>query len=264
MDTTLQHARRHVPVAHSPNDWTPSVLQPRDGPVERFAVRHGRGHPVLVFFIAMLVALALVASLSIVLGLLVVHVLLHVGGVSRWDEHVNVWLAAHRTPFRTHLSTIGSIMSGGVVLPIVAGLTALTAAVLRKWRLAAFLVFVLAVESASYRITTLVVHRHRPFVPRLEHLPVNASYPSGHTAAAIAVYCGLALLLTSLVRNRVFRVGVWIVAVAVPVFEAWSRLYRGMHHPLDVAGGAVVGVATLFGLVLACRASGAAAQKQRV
>jgi len=32
-----------------------------------------------------------------------------------------------------------------------------------------------------------------------------------------------------------------------------------MHHPLDVAGGAVVGVATVCLLVLTCRASGAAA-----
>ena len=241
---------------------TPQVLQPRHGPIERFAAQHGRGHPVIAFVAAMLAALAVTASLSIVLGELVVHVLLHIHALARWDEHVNVWLAAHRTPGRTHLSTIGSILSGGVVLPIVAGLSAVAAVLLRKWRVAAFLVFVLGVESASYRITTLVVHRHRPNVVRLEHLPVNASYPSGHTAAGIAVYCGLALLLTSLVRNKAFRVAVWCVAVALPAFDVWSRLYRGMHHPLDIAGGVVVGIASLVGLVLACRASGAAAQER--
>jgi hypothetical protein len=52
--------------------------------------------------------------------------------------------------------------SGGGVLPIVVGATALAFAVMRHWRMAAFVVFVLAVESASYRITTLVVHRQRP------------------------------------------------------------------------------------------------------
>ena len=130
---------------------------------------------------------------------------------------------------------------------------------MRHWRMAAFVVFVLAVESASYRITTLVVHRHRPQVHRLEDLPVNASYPSGHTAASIAVYCGLALLLTSMIKNRVLRVAAWSVAVLIPVFEALSRMYRGMHHPLDVAGGVVIGIASLCVLVLACRAAGAAA-----
>jgi hypothetical protein len=56
----------------------------------------------------------------------------------------------------------------------------------------------------------------------------------GHTAASIAAYCGLALLPTSLVRNLAFRTA----AGCVPSFDAYSRLYRGMHHPLDVAGGA--------------------------
>jgi undecaprenyl-diphosphatase len=240
-------------------DWTPPVLQPRRGIAERFGVRVLNGHPVFAFLAAMLSALALISTLSIALGFLVTRAILHVGGVGGWDEHVNVWLAAHRTPFQTHLSLIGSIMSGGVVLPIVAGLTALVSAALRKWRVAAFIVFVLAVESASYRITTLVIHRHRPRVVRLEDLPVNASYPSGHTAASIAVYCGLALLLTSLVKHRVFRVVTWSVALLIVAFDAYSRLYRGMHHPIDVAGGVVVGVLAVCLLVLACRASGAAA-----
>jgi undecaprenyl-diphosphatase len=104
----------------------------------------------------------------------------------------------------------------------------------------------------------LVIHRHRPTVPRLEDLPVNASYPSGHTAAAVAVYCGLALLLTSAIRNRTFTVAIWSIAVAIAVLEAASRMYRGMHHPLDVAGGVVVGVASVCALVLAARAAAAA------
>ena len=238
--------------------WTPPVLQPRQGVAERLGVRAGRGHPVLVLIGAMLGALALISTVSIALGFLVTRVILHFGGVSGWDEHVNVWLAAHRTPFRTHVSLIGSIVSGGVVLPIVAGLTAAVCAASRKWRVAAFVAFVLAVESASYRITTLVIHRHRPRVVRLEDLPVNASYPSGHTAASIAVYCGLALLLSSLVKNLAFRVSVWAVAVLIVALDASSRLYRGMHHPIDVVGGIVVGVATVWLLVLVCRASGAA------
>jgi undecaprenyl-diphosphatase len=243
-------------------DWTPPVLQPRQGVAERLGVRAGAGHPVLVFLCGMLVALALVSTVSIALGFLVMRVILHVGGVAGWDEHVNVWLAAHRTSFRTHLSLIGSIVSGGVVLPIVTGLTAVVCAALKKWRLAAFVVFVLAVESASYRITTLAIHRHRPHVVRLENLPVNASYPSGHTAASIAVYCGLALLLSSLVKNLAFRVFVWAVALLIVAFDVSSRLYRGMHHPIDVAGGMFVGVATVCLLVLVCRAAGAAADRR--
>jgi undecaprenyl-diphosphatase len=256
---TAEETRRTVGRAAS--HWTPPVLQPRQGVAERWGARAGNGHPVLVFLSAMLCSVALISAVSIALGFLVTRVILHVGGVAHWDEHVNVWLAAHRTPFRTHLSLIGSIMSGGVVLPMVVGLTAVVCAALRKWRVAAFVVFVLGVESASYRITTLVIHRHRPRVVRLEDLPVNASYPSGHTAASIAVYCGLALLLCSLVKNLAFRVAVWSVAVLIVAFDVLSRLYRGMHHPIDVAGGIVVGVAAVCLLVLVCRTSGAASSR---
>jgi undecaprenyl-diphosphatase len=88
---------------------------------------------------------------------------------------------------------------------------------------------------------------------------VDASYPSGHTAASIAVYCGLALLLTSRIKNRTAQVAIWAVAILIPVYVAFSRMYRGMHHPLDIAGGVVIGIASLCVLVLACRAAGAAA-----
>jgi len=196
------------------------------------------------------------------LGLLVTQVLEPAWGIGAANERVDVWLAAHRTSTRTHASLLGSIVAGGVVLPIVVGSVALVCAILRKWRIAAFAVFALAVESATYRATTLIVHSHRPRVARLEHLPVNASYPSGHTAAAIAVYGGLALLLASAFTSVAFRVFVWTIALAMVTFVATARLYRGMHHPLDVAGGVVVGVAAVVVVVFACRTAGAAAESR--
>jgi type IV secretory pathway TrbD component len=53
------------------------------------------------------------------------------------------------------------MVGGAPVLPILVGLIGLVCAVLRKWRIAAFAVFVLVVESATYRWTSLVVPRHR-------------------------------------------------------------------------------------------------------
>jgi membrane-associated phospholipid phosphatase len=41
-------------------------------------------------------------------------------------------------------------------------------------------------------------------------------------------------------------------------FVAAARMYRGMHHPLDVAGGIIVGVAAVTVLVFACRTAGVA------
>jgi hypothetical protein len=40
-------------------------------------------------------------------------------------------------------------------------------------------------------------------------------------------------------------------------FVATARMYRGMHDPLHVGGGVLVGIAALIVLVFACRTAGA-------
>jgi membrane-associated phospholipid phosphatase len=251
-------------LTHVTDGWAIPVLEPaRGGLAERFATAVGRNrHPIIVFFAAMFGGLALLAVLSIAAGFLLTHVLAHASGVGTANRHFERWLAAHRTPARTEASLIGSIVAGGVVLPIVVATIGVVCAALRKWRIAAFAVFGLIVESASYRATTLVVHEHRPRVVRLEDLQVNASYPSGHTAASIAVYGGLVLLVTSRITSPAFQAFAWTVAVAIPIFVGLARMYRGMHYPLDVAGGVLVGIAALAVIVFACRSAGAAAESR--
>jgi membrane-associated phospholipid phosphatase len=243
------------------NHWLdfPALSARKGGPAQRLGESFRALHPALVFTLVMLVGLAATAALSIALGLLTTRVLEPAWGIGAADERVNVWLAAHRTASRTDASLLGSIVAGGVVLPIVVGSIALACALLRKWRIAAFVVFALAVESLSYRLTTMVIHSHRPRVVRLESLPVNASYPSGHTAAAIAVYGGLALLITSKLTNGAVRAIAWTLVPVTVTFVAMSRMYRGMHHPLDVAGGVVVGIVAITAVVFACRVAEATA-----
>jgi undecaprenyl-diphosphatase len=224
----------------------------------------GRRHPVSVFAVSVVAGLLLLTACSIACAYLLTDVVGHAPVVGAANRHFDVWLARHRTANRTEASLVGSIIAGGVVLPIVAGVFAAVCAVRRHWRLAAFAIFTLFVESAAYRGTTLVFHEHRPRVHRLESLPVEASYPSGHTAASIAVYGGFVLLLASRIKTRAVRVASWIVAVAVPVFVGMSRMYRGMHHPLDVVGGALLGIAAIAVVVFACRAAGEADRRRRL
>ena len=265
METLTQPTRKgRFETAHQRRRNT-SLLDARaGGPAERLAESAWARnlHPIFVFLIVILAGLAVIALISTLCGL-AVRELEHISAIGSPDEHVDVWLANHRAADRTHWSLIGSTIGGGVVLPLVVGAIALVCACLRKWRLAAFVVFALAVESATYRITTLLVHSHRPRVVRLEHLPVEASYPSGHTAASLAVYGGLALLLTYRFASRTVRVGAWTIALALVAFVALSRMYRGMHHPFDVAGGLVVGVLALIVVTLACRTAGAVAEARR-
>ncbi len=232
------------------------VLDGRSAAAARLARLTGRVHPARTFVVGIVLAYAAVAGLSILLGLLVTRVLLANRTIAAADAGFVRVLSHHRSGDLTEASLLGSIIAGGVVQPIIAGALGLIAALFRQWRLAAFLICALVIESAAYRTTTLLIHRHRPNVVRLENLPVNASYPSGHTAASIAIYGGLALLVTSRIESRRARVAIWGIAAAIPIYVALSRMYRGMHHPLDVVGGGAVGVATLLAVVLIFRATG--------
>jgi membrane-associated phospholipid phosphatase len=247
---------RRAPAQHG---VVPVLEARRGGPAERFADVVG-AHPAAVFVAALLCGYIALAGVSLLLGLFVTDVLVGVGGIEEADESAISSIVADRTPFLTDASSVGSAVGGAPVLPIIVGIIGIICALRRKWRIAAFAVFVLVVESATYRVTSWLVPRERPHVHRLESLPADQSYPSGHTAAAIAVYAGLVLLLTSAFPNRRLRVAAWVVAIVLPIFVAFSRMYRGMHHPLDVGGGVFVGIGALLVLLFACRAAEAAAR----
>lgn len=234
------------------------------GRADRFAAKLDSRHPALVFFLALLAGFLVLAAVSILLALLVVHVLLPSGGLGLegTDEGFNDTLAENRTSTLTTIAEIGSQVGGAPVLPIIVGTVALVAAFKRHWLIAGFAAFVLAVESATYRVTSIAVPRDRPSVHRLEQLEVDASYPSGHTAASVAVYAGLVLLLTTRFTSSLKKAFAWTAAILLVTFVALSRLYEGMHHPLDVAGGVLVGIGAILVLLFACRAAGAAAERR--
>ena len=236
------------------------ILEARPGgAAQRFAASMEGKHPAAVFFAAVLAGYVVLALLAVLLGVLVTDVLVHTGGIGRADESAVESLVRDRTGFLTDLSSVGSTLGGAPVLPILVALIGIVCAIKRKWRIASFAVLVLLVESATYRVASLVVPRDRPHVARLDNLPADESYPSGHTAASLAVYCGLVLLLTSAFPARRWRVAAWMIALLLPLFVAFSRMYRGMHHPLDVGAGALIGIGAVVVLLFACRAAGVAA-----
>jgi membrane-associated phospholipid phosphatase len=242
-----------------------AALEPAPaGPAERAAQLVGPTHPVRVFLATVVAGYAFLAGLTISAGLLFTELLVPVHGFEKWDNDLNRWLAERRGPALTDLSWLGSTLAGGLVIPVVVGTLLAVFAIRRRWLLAAFTLFVICVESGSYRATTLVVHRDRPPVDRMESLPVEASFPSGHTAAAVALYGGLLLLLSSWVGRRWFSMGAFTLATAFVLFVAWARMYRGMHHLTDLAAGVLMGLIALAVTVFAARAATAAANARDV
>jgi len=74
----------------------------------------------------------------------------------------------------------------------------------------------------------------KPLVP----VPHDHSFPSGHAATSFACATTIALAFPRL------AVPVYLLAAAI----AYSRVYVGVHYPLDVLGGAVLGIAVATAL----------------
>ena len=115
------------------------------------------------------------------------------------------------------------------------------------WRRATPVVLVLLADAAADGLATLLtiaVGTRRPSGGGpLIAIPHSDSFPSGHTATSFAC----ATVLTALVP----RAAPAFYALALAI--GYSRVYIGMHWPLDVVGGAVLGIATALLLLAVTR-----------
>ena len=88
----------------------------------------------------------------------------------------------------------------------------------------------LVVEIAVFLTTNYTVRRPRPPIEHLGSTPSTFSFPSGHVAATVVLYGGIAVLARQRRVHPVWQVTAWVVAVILTVAVAWSRVYRGQHH----------------------------------
>lgn len=222
MPVQLQTPRRH---------GRPAAIPPRPHPVgdRKVVVLRLAGGAVVLW------------GLICLLGLLLTDVLDN-GPVHTADLRVDVWFAAHRTPLWNTVTWVGTSMAQTTTAAAVTAVVAL----LLRWRLGRWyeslvLITVMAGELLIFLCVTLVVHRPRPPVPRLDVAPETSSFPSGHTAAAVALYGCIAILVLWIYGRRPATRAVVAVACCIPVYVGLSRLYRGMHYPSDVLAGALTG-----------------------
>jgi undecaprenyl-diphosphatase len=159
------------------------------------------------------------------------------------DTRLERWIVHHRTDwlndFFVALSHIGSL---GLIWLLIAALAAVV------WRRPSIFAWVLAGDVVADISSFALRHafgRERPPLrfpePHpLVHVPNNPSFPSGHATTSFACATLLAWL-TPLPKVPLF---------ALAALIAFSRVYNGVHYPLDVIGGAALGIAIATALRL--------------
>jgi len=107
----------------------------------------------------------------------------------------------------------------------------------RPWLFPLTLLGVFSADAIAFAIKA-VVRRDRPAVRYAEphalvRVPHDHSFPSGHAATGFAA-------ATILATGSSRRVAIPLYALAAAI--AFSRVYVGVHYPLDVLAGALLGI----------------------
>lgn len=127
-------------------------------------------------------------------------------------------------------------------------LAAVLCAIYRRWGVLVLTFVAVALADWTSMAIKALVHRPRPPLrypePKtLVPLPHDGSFPSGHAATSFAAATILSFAFPA------YAPALLILAAAV----AFSRVYVGVHYPLDVIGGAALGVLVATALRLLVR-----------
>ncbi len=157
------------------------------------------------------------------------------GTVPGWEEalfHAVNDLPAALYPMLWPFQQLGALAVGAVV--------AIVALVLRRFRLALAVLLVLVGKLLSERLVKALVERQRPGtsigadIHTRGDVPLaGLSFVSGHAVLVAA----LAGVVTPYLPSR-WRPLPWVLVALVMI----TRVYVGAHNPLDVVGGAALGI----------------------
>lgn len=108
----------------------------------------------------------------------------------------------------------------------------------RNWRITLTQLVISLLPMVYIFAIKFIVHRPRPFIGVKVKLPPNPSFPSGHTAAAVAI-CAMILMILYVSNKSLLKLGL-IISIVVVVIVALSRLVVAAHFPTDVITSAIM------------------------
>jgi undecaprenyl-diphosphatase len=115
-------------------------------------------------------------------------------------------------------------------------LTLLVLMRLRDYRSAWHIAFIMIGSFVLDSVLKLSIHRARPEEVFAHTLPNSYSFPSGHALLSFAFYIPVALILRKYLP-RPARPALLSCAIFIALLIGISRVFLGVHYPIDILGG---------------------------
>lgn len=139
---------------------------------------------------------------------------------------------------------LSALASTDLILPLTAAAVGVLA-LARHWHGALTVALSVLGTQAVVALLKLTVDRPRPALNGAMTEAQGSSFPSAHSATAVALYATLALVLAHRCSG-VARAAVLAAGGAVVAAIGLSRIELGAHYPLDVLAGWLTGAALVL------------------
>ncbi|MBA3733525.1 phosphatase PAP2 family protein [Patescibacteria group bacterium] len=103
------------------------------------------------------------------------------------------------------------------------------------------LVFIFFGTDASIFLIKLFINRTRPGADIAYYIEKSKSFPSGHSAIAMAIFGFFTYYIINHLDKKMNKSLVVSLGVSLIILVGFSRLYLGVHYLSDVLGGLLLG-----------------------
>ena len=175
--------------------------------------------------------------------------------VAHLDALVGRGLRSATGVLSPHASSMVSALGGSdFVLPLTAGCVLLLS-LLRHWRGALTVVMAVGTTQVVVHLIKTVVERPRPRLNGTVAEASGFSFPSAHSATAMALYATITFIAARACRGPA-RAAIAATGVVLVAAIGTSRVLVAAHYPIDVVAGWLTGAALVVASTLLVRRLG--------
>lgn len=165
------------------------------------------------------------------------------GALLGLDERLFALATSARTDGLATIASIVTYLGESMIVVPIAVLAGIALAVWRRSWTPMILGAITPIGAAiAVFLVKMTIARPRPSEPIALMHESSFSFPSGHATQAAAVYAIFAVLIANYVARRWLRYTVVIVAPVFILLTGLSRVVLGVHSPLDVTAGWILGL----------------------